>query len=67
MTAKKWQGENEIKAQLRDLTEATRRLRHDLNELMRAPAKSDTRYLRPQPPPAKGEVDDRPQRTKKQR
>ena len=34
-TVKDWHSEDEIKAQLRELTEKTRRLRHDLDEMVR--------------------------------
>lgn len=67
MGDKKWRGENEIKAQLRELTAATRSLRRDLDELMRAPAaRTDRRYLHRQvSPAATAKLNDRPPRTKK--
>jgi hypothetical protein len=34
-TVKDWHSEEEIKAQLRELTERTRKLRHDLDEMVR--------------------------------
>ena len=40
---KDWAGENEIKAQLRALTEETRKLRRDLDALVRPPATNPTR------------------------
>ncbi|HEY2432028.1 MAG TPA: hypothetical protein VGI12_05070 [Vicinamibacterales bacterium] len=36
---KEWQSEDEIKAELRELTEATRKLRHDLDSMVRHPAR----------------------------
>jgi hypothetical protein len=43
---KEWQSEDEIKAQLRELTAATRKLRYDLNDLVRgAEPKAERRYL----------------------
>lgn len=46
---KNWEGENEIKAQLRELTERTRQLRHDLDALVRPAAPNPTRaFIHPQ-------------------
>jgi hypothetical protein len=43
LTVKDWEGEEEIKAQLRELTSRTRKLREDLNALVRPPVPSPTR------------------------
>jgi hypothetical protein len=40
---KDWAGEEEIKAQLRELTKRTRELRHDLDALVRPPSASPAR------------------------
>jgi len=58
---KEWQSEDEIKAQLRELTAATRKLRHDLIDLVRgSEPKPDRRYLhkRWQSNPHPNEADD---------
>jgi hypothetical protein len=40
---KDWHSEDEIKAQLRELTERTRKLRHDLDEMVRPAEPNPTR------------------------
>lgn len=51
--AKKWQSEDEIKAELRDLTDATRKVRRDLDDMVRgAETETDRRYLHRQGSPA---------------
>lgn len=61
MRDKKWQSEEEIKAQLRDLTDKTRNLRRDLDAVMRA--SSERRYLHR--PTSDGKVNERPRRKKR--
>ena len=61
--AKKWQSEDEINAELRDLTDATRKLHRDLDDMVRgAETKKDRRYLHRQGSPAI--VEDRRKRKK---
>ena len=51
--AKKWQSEDEIKAELRDLTDATSKVRRDLDDMVRgAETETDRRYLHRQGSPA---------------
>jgi hypothetical protein len=46
IAVKEWQSEDEIKAQLRELTAATRKLRRDIADMMRgSEPKPDRRYL----------------------
>ena len=65
IAVKHWQSEDEIKTELRQLTDATRKLRRDLEEMLRgSDVKPERRYLHRQAfPPAV--VNDRPKRRKK--
>jgi hypothetical protein len=68
---KDWESEEQIKAQLRDLTERTRRLRQELDALVRPAASSPTRgfiqrqsWPKAQPPEVAGERRRRPRKSR---
>jgi hypothetical protein len=66
---KDWEGEEQIKAQLRELTDRTRKLRQDLDELVRPPDPSPTRAFihRHSWPKLPAAQPDRPQKRGKKR
>jgi Asp-tRNA(Asn)/Glu-tRNA(Gln) amidotransferase A subunit family amidase len=68
ITMTEWQSEDEIKAQLRELTEETRKVREDLDALVRPPTTSPTRaFIHKQAGPKAAKpavVNDRRQRKK---
>lgn len=65
---KDWAGEEDIKAQLRELTKRTRELRHDLDALVRPPAASPARafiHRQAWPKAAPDQAAEQPRRRKK--